>query len=478
MGTTHGLPTNSDQPFSYRRTHDLKEQKVIFNPIGRYATDVTFLHAEIRVPYNHNGLHINQTEEFINNLHQHVEGSIYQASTRNGLEYMRAPVQYARIRLNEILQKLPKQDSTAALTDDLGRYKRFLDPVSIAIGVGSSILGWVFDFFRAQEVQTLKKDLNDLRDNVYKLQDNQKLLFATTVKHHDILVNHTQYLKKNTETWMDHFNVDQAAAFTKVQQMYSLCQDEVRTFSTTVALAQIGKINPDQISQEALKNIVEFLEMVTEMKNMVTPVKTPADLFSMPMSYVFNKEQETFFFIIHIPLTRGEQVMDMYEYIPFPMTMSTSENHVVLPRPGYHNVLAINQKQENQVLSSSELSQCFKLGRVHYCQGRQLLKTNFRKTCLGALYVKDAEAASWYCNFQVQPSDEQVFQMKDNKYLIYTNKELVATKICGPSQEHIHVSEGTSVEVPGGCKMKLDDHQIYDEESIHHTSKAKTQMFD
>ena len=102
-----------------------------------------------------------------------------------------------------------------------------MDPVSIAIGVGSSILGWAFDFFRAQEVQTLKKDLNDLRDNVYKLQDNQKLLFATTVKHHDILVNHIQYLKKNTETWMDHFNVDQAAAFTKVQQMSSLCQDEV-----------------------------------------------------------------------------------------------------------------------------------------------------------------------------------------------------------------------------------------------------------
>ena len=68
--------------------------------------------------------------------------------------------------------------------------------------------------------------------------------------------------------------------------------------------------------------------------------------------------------------------------------------------------------------------------------------------------------------------------MKDNKYLIYTNKELVATKICGPSQEHIQVSEGTSVEVPGGCKMKLDDHQIYGEESIHHTSKAKTQVFD
>ena len=34
MGTTNSLPTDSDQPFSYRRTHDLKDQKVIFNSIG------------------------------------------------------------------------------------------------------------------------------------------------------------------------------------------------------------------------------------------------------------------------------------------------------------------------------------------------------------------------------------------------------------------------------------------------------------
>ena len=97
--------------------------------------------------------------------------------------------------MNEILQKLPEQDATEALTDQGGRYKRFFDPVSIAVGVGSSILGWVFDFFRAKEVQNLQNDLNHLQDNVYKLTDNQKLLFATTVKHHEILVNNAEYIR-------------------------------------------------------------------------------------------------------------------------------------------------------------------------------------------------------------------------------------------------------------------------------------------
>ena len=87
------------------------------------------------------------------------------------------------------------------------------------------------------------------------------------------------------------------------------------------------------------------------------------------------------------------------------MTMSTSEIRVVVLV--LDTTSAINQKQEYQVLASSELSQCSKLAHVHYCQGRQILKANFPKTCLGALYVKDSEASSWYCNFKVQPADER-----------------------------------------------------------------------
>ena len=70
------------------------------------------------------------------------------------------------------------------------------------------------------------------------------LLFATTVKHHEILVNHSEYIRQSTEAWMDLYNVNQASSFTKIQQMSLLCQDKVRTFSSAVALAQIGKSTP------------------------------------------------------------------------------------------------------------------------------------------------------------------------------------------------------------------------------------------
>ena len=37
------------------------------------------------------------------------------------------------------------------------------------VGIGSSILGWEFDFFKAQEIKSINKDLTRLQDDVYKL---------------------------------------------------------------------------------------------------------------------------------------------------------------------------------------------------------------------------------------------------------------------------------------------------------------------
>ena len=93
------------------------------------------------------------------------------------------------------------------------------------------------------------------------------------------------------------------------------------------------------------------------------------------------------------------------------------------------------------------------------------------------LYVKAAKAASWYCDFQVQPANDRVFQMKNDDYLVYTNKEVVATKKCGPNQETIRITVGTAISIPRGCSVKLEDHKIYGEESICH-STSETRIFD
>ena len=139
---------------------------------------------------------------------------------------------------------------------------------------------------------------------------------------------------------------------TKIQQISSMTQEEDWIFANTVSMAQLGKLNPDQITTEALASILKFVKIATRTRNLVCPVQSTGNIFAISMSYVYNRADKVFYFIVHIRLVRPEQVMDMFKYLPFPMTLSTSETHVALPRPGAHNVLAINQNQEYQLLSS------------------------------------------------------------------------------------------------------------------------------
>ena len=67
--------------------------------------------------------------------------------------------------------------------------------------------------------------------------------------------------------------------------------------------------------------------------------------------------------------------------------------------------------------------------------------------------------------------------MKNDDYLVSINKEVVATKKCGPNQETIKITEGTAVNIPRGCNLKLEDHRIYGEDSIRHAT-ADTRIFD
>lgn len=66
---------------------------------------------------------------------------------------------------------------------------------------------------------------------------------------------------------------------------------------------------------------------------MILPVQLTGDIFTMPMSYMYNRAGQVFYFIIHIPLVQPEQVMNMFKYIPFPMMLSTSKIMSPCPDP-------------------------------------------------------------------------------------------------------------------------------------------------
>ena len=51
-----------------------------------------------------------------------------------------------------------------------------------------------------------------------------------------------------------------------------MVQEEVWIFSNTVAMAQLGRLNPDQITTEALSGILDFVRIATQSRKLVCPV--------------------------------------------------------------------------------------------------------------------------------------------------------------------------------------------------------------
>ena len=84
--------------------------------------------------------------------------------------------------------------------------------------------------------------------------------------------------------------MDQAAELTKIQQISSMTQEEVQIFANTVSMAQLGKLNPDQITTEALSSILEFVKLATGTRT----VQATGDIFAMPMSYIYNRAAKVF----------------------------------------------------------------------------------------------------------------------------------------------------------------------------------------
>lgn len=454
---------HKEDPFSYQRTWDLTQQKVVFTPIGRYATDVTFVHISLKVPFHQYEEHFQMFLTDFDKIRTQLRGPYPKKSIERSLMAIATPVNLTITKFYETLVKLPEVPLEEAKSDGQGRYKRQLD---LILAGATSVIGYVWEFFKQQEINTIKRDLVQLGARTVKVEDRTNLLMKTAVSQGEALRRHEKWIQANSHKIDEILAIDEAGIFAVLSQFSGLMAEEVRVFADTCKFAQLGKLNPDQVPMETVHEIWDFIRGVEKERGLISPVERASDLFAMPISYMYNLDEKHLEFFIHVPMSRPEQILDMYEFLPFPMTMTSDRSRVALPRPGPYNVLAYNQDRQYQTLSTTELHGCFRLKRVHYCKQRQVLKTDWSKSCLSALYTKNQEAATRYCDFHIQPADERVFKMQGDNFLVYTSKDIIAERICGNQHEAIQIQEGSMVSVPSGCRMKLEEHQIYGEAGL------------
>src|SRR5574343_93527 len=180
--TSNGLPPFNDgtsyelrdaQPFTYERNFDLAQQKVIFNPVGQYATDVTFMHLELKVSFGHYKQMFQEYNEDARKAYDMAQqvgrlDKTIKKSIVSGLSALTFPVNMASQKFAEALLKLPEVSLQEARSDPNGRYRRDAveeEPqdlnrsrrfVETIVAVGASVISWVSEIFKYAEIQAIK----------------------------------------------------------------------------------------------------------------------------------------------------------------------------------------------------------------------------------------------------------------------------------------------------------------------------------
>ncbi len=129
---------------------------------------------------------------------------------------------------------------------------------------------------------------------------------------------------------------------------------------------------------DVLKKIKQKIDQTAQENGFLSFVTKVTDLFQIPLSYVYQPNHKTIALLLHVPLLNQEYLLNVNQYLPFPLTHNLSPNHSLTPSEGQNDVLAYSGFDTFKILSQLDLASCHKMGKTNFCKGRN----NLRKTLL------------------------------------------------------------------------------------------------
>jgi hypothetical protein len=140
-------------------------------------------------------------------------------------------------------------------------------------------------------------------------------------------------------------------------------------FGTAVAISERlihtaynNRFSPGALHHEVLLEIVKYVNEIADNSELLSFIHQPSDLFLVETSYVYRPDDNTFVLVLYVPLVAPHNLMPLFEFIPLPVHFNFSGNVSVTLEVGANNMIAIGHSQSYQIISSSDLQTCNKMG--------------------------------------------------------------------------------------------------------------------
>ena len=418
----------------------------LFNPIGKYATDVHYMHIRIPIffkPVLQNMDNIITTMKETMNFGQQTTMATNPIIQHCALE-ITTQVDLLRSNFVDIIDNLPNNG-----VSEYHRKKRFFDILfgltGTAFGIANSIAIANINTQIAKNIHRtdLLIDISQIHENHLHNIDDQIINIDTTLR--EFIQFNPSYVTSTASTMM----------FQAV--------DVYNRISNAVSQAQLHRLSPLTFSHSVLKTIKTHIDLFALDKNYVSFVTHISDLYQLEASFVYQPNNLTFNIILHVPLVKPEYLLTLNQYIPFPLSQDFSANHSLTPAVGGNDILAFGHMNTFKIVSQTDLSSCHRMGDTYFCKGRNVLQTRMEETCLGAIFARHLTGMKTYCKFELKPLREQVFQLSRNKWQVFSKTQFTTSKVCENSASPMAIGFTTTVTLESGCKVLLQSNILYAE---------------
>ncbi len=358
---------------------------------------------------------------------------------------------------NNMLDALPQYEVVT-------RNKRFLDLVSL----GMSAAALTLSTFNSAKISHLETQIINNNKHVDHLVD-----IAALHK------NHFRAVDQKVDDM-----ADKLAMILKINKVHFAKMTDFmeQKFGTAISISErlihtaySNRLSPGALHHDALLEAVKYVNEIAQNSDMLSFVHQPSDLFLVETSYIYKPDEKTFVLVLHVPLVTPHNLMPLFEFIPLPIHFNFSGNVSVTPEVGATNMIAVGHSQSYQLLASTDLQSCNKMGETYFCKGRNVLLTELTKTCLGALYLADNKNIQGRCKFSIGGAQEKIFHLDSNTYVVYSLRKISTNHVCPKAKtiSAVQILSGQTVQINPSCYIRTMDHIITADDSEEITIHSK-----
>ena len=294
----------------------------IFNPVGKYATDVHY--QLVRIPIHFAPIKKAQEDLsiFMFNIKNLVKTRATEIPITQIVELANVTLNMVKSRTKNMILNLP----TSKFSPHGSEKKRFLDLIF-------GITGTVFGIANAYQISKLNAQMA-------KLNTRTDMLVDITQLHENHLHALDIQMNNSANILTDFVKYNPAVASQALTGMLMHVEQVQTQIEDGLDQAQVHRLSHKLFPNDVLESIKSNIDITASKNNYISFVKQTTDLFQIPLSYVYQPGNETVSLILHIPFVKPENLLQMHQYLPFPLSHELSPNHSVTPAVGQNDILA------------------------------------------------------------------------------------------------------------------------------------------